>query len=818
MISIWKRRVDTIQKTFKTNDAALWERMVAENSHQTTWSQIKEIIDGNGTKKGLIENLKELGDGENPGVFTTAYNRVTRPYINIGVVGAYRQGKSTLLKQLIKPSSEQLSSRDIIPTNTGGIPCTGTSVNYINCDNNVPAAIAKNYPSFRNVLPQGTDVIPRAVVRYNTIQDMCETVNKYIEECGSLKDWDPIDTNYRHEFEEYCVRNSGRAMAIPNAQQNTLEATFRTIILEYEKYTPLLGRDDELIEDLRNSENRELFYRRSTFNYSDVTSNNYSVYAVKAVDVFMCFKVAEEEVGPIQFLDTPGVGEKRVGVDETLRNKLTNEIDTVIAIEKAHDQAPATTALTSFHSSLTENYGEKQSGFIYYIINDTTSCKLDLINQAYTRAFRDGIESTSSPIRLPIDRKLLVDCERNNVYNYTPNPDGTIANISLNTTSNCQSILYSIVENLAQNIESIDRDFTTAADSLYSEVSQQIDDLQKLAQKIIINVGNNTVAVNATVQALCTELAMIQNNSIVDTIVLEIQEYAKTEDVGTEVLYSLKKLHQVYDAVLTKDKIELIIKKVRACEDVEKKATVFAVTTFDIIGKNGPCTSLDYDQWLEFRSYCDTKCNLYERITTRVQQLVSPKPIQERLHEAQKELYAIFRKDNYLGFVCGRGETDSIWYKNLMDSVSDAVWKDRFDAFFLYDVEDIVQDFISREIIRKTIKKYMHNDNFSGSLFDTLQNANISFLKSLWRIENAIKKSLRNENDSILDALKADVNQDFIEKRAAAINFGFGVPNSMNPQMVHFISVHYNEVLKRMGIEDELQRKTALYEQWQKIN
>ena len=815
--------METIQKTFKTDDAVLWESMIVANGQQKNWVKIKEIIDGNENSIGLLENLKKLGDGENnPGVFTTAYNRVTRPYINIGIVGAYRQGKSTLLKQLVKPTSEQLSSRDIIPTNKGGIPCTGTSVNYINCNGNVPKAITNNYPSLSNRLPNDADENPRAVVRFNTVKDMCITINKYIDECGLSDSWDKIDTERvsipRTEFEEYCSNNRSKALAIPNAQQNTLEATFRTIILEYHTYSSLLGSQDELINDLRNSNNREQFYKRSTFNYADVTTNNYSVYAVKAVDVYLCFKVSDEEVGSIQFLDTPGVGEKRVGVDEALREKLLNEIDTVIAIEKAHDQAPNTGALTSFHSSLTDNYGGKQSDFIYYIIADTTSGDLTLINQAYTRAFRDGIEKTASPIILPLERKLLVDSESNIVYNYSPNPDGTIYDLSVNASSNCQKILYSIVENLANNIESIDRDFTTAADSMFKEVFQQISELQILAKEINIGIGDNAVDVNRTVKALCKDLSMIKINSIVDTIVFEIQDYAKKEDVGREVLCSLKKLHEEYDTSLTNEKMNSIIAEVHKCDNLEQKATVFAKLTFDIIEGNGPCTRMDYDHFLEFRSYCNTKFNLYNNITKTVQEKVSPKPIQDRLIQAQDELFLILRKDEYLGFVSDKNENNSVWYKKLMNAVSDMVWTDRFNSFFLFDVAGIVQKFIERKIILRTIKRYMHTDNFSESLFDTLQNANISFLKSLWKIENSIKKSLRNENDSIIEELKSDVDDVFIDKREKAINFGFDGENSMNEQMVHFISVHYNDILKRRGVVNEQQRKAALYKQWQEVN
>ena len=795
VIKGWHGYTEYSKKTFVGNE--LWESLISQSNKQTNWSQILELLhdknSGDGQiEKGLFSLLSELGDGENnPGLFTTAYHRIKRPYVNIGVVGAFRQGKSTLLSQLIQPSSSNITSNTLFPTNNGANPCTGAPVNYIN----------KDYRGNQS---------PTAVVVYHSVKSFSANINKYLEECGLS--WDPIIINDNltlNDLISYCKNNTDNALKILNAQSNTLQGTLKNIILNYQKYIGLINKEEEAI-DISTSAGMESFYDKITFNFGS-RANNYAVYAVEEVNVYVRFKVDGKEVGEIQFLDTPGVGENRVGIDETLKNKLQNDIDTVIAIEAAHTGEVNFDALNGFHTSLKENYGEQQSNFIYYIINDQTNSDERLVSDAYKRAFKEGIETLPKPIRLNENHKLVVDCKNNKVYNYQEKPTGEITRLALESEDNCQRVLYSIIENLAHNINEIDDVFNSKAKALYDLVQTKMKELRQLTQSIQIAGGSNFSAIRKTMRDLNGELTELKINPITNDIQYDIKQYASEEGCGRSVLNAIETVFEKQSKTFSgKQQKEKVVKELAAINEYENKVEQFKSLTFNLLGKNGPCTENEFRAWREFEVYCRIKIELYNQIINNISDRIRLDPIRTRLEAAQKSVYDVLRKPKYLGFVCESSKNNEEWLKELMEIINDEELRTIFTGFFMFDVESKIAKFIEDNIINTTIRPFMHRDNFTDSSFRDIEKANYSILGSLFSIEYSIKKALRDEEDSVIKKLKEVIEAKFDAEKT-------NITDSVNKydQLSDFVARNYDRVLLCSSSDETELIKHSLVKQWQ---
>lgn len=802
-IQAWHKYANYINDTFVNNE--LWKSLISQSNQntQTKWREILDLLrdkdKGDGQiEKGLFSLLEDLGDGDKKlGLFTTAYHRINRPYVNIGVVGAFRQGKSTLLSQLIQPSSSNITSNTLFPTNNGANPCTGAPVNYIN----------KDYRGNQN---------PTAVVVYHSVKSFSANINKYLEECGLS--WDPIIINDNLTLDDlirYCKNNTDNALKILNAQSNTLQGTLKNIILNYQKYIGLINKEEEAI-DISTSAGMESFYDKITFNFGG-RANNYAVYAVEEVNVYVRFKVDGKEVGEIQFLDTPGVGENRVGIDETLKNKLQNDIDTVIAIEAAHTGEVNFDALNGFHTSLKENYGEQQSNFIYYIINDQTNSDERLVSDAYKRAFKEGIETLPKPIRLNKNHKLVVDCKNNKVYNYQETPNGEVIRLALESEDNCQRVLYSIIENLAHNINEIDDVFNGKAKALYDSVKTKINDLKLLVKFIQLGQRSNYSEITMTMRKLNGELVDLALNPITEDIKFDVKKYADENECGSSVLNAIlsyfdeAKINKPGASFTDVQKKE-VIKKVSSNRELAEKTKAFKESSYGIMNKKGPCTSEEYGDWHEFEIYSKIKKKLYEEIVRCVKERIKVEPVLNSLKKVQTTVYEVFRKPCYLGFVCDSSKSNEEWYKTLMEMLDDVDLQKVFKDFFEYDAKGKMFSFIEDNIITSTIRPFMHRDDFNGSNFKTITEANYSLLGSLFMIEYIIKEALRDEEDCVIKKLKDTIDLDF---NAVKTN----VLNSANPnqlQLSDFVARNYDRILLCSGDNDDDLRKRSLVEQWQK--
>lgn len=144
--------------SFKENSG--WRTIVEDNDKlKIEWESLSNYVD---ELNGL---LKLLVNG-NAGCLIECLQRVKRPYLNIGCVGPWRQGKSTVISQLTNLS-------DYVIPRSKFLTCTGTTINVFNGN---------------QVIWDGTQYVEKdgnkAVIYFHSLNSVCKTINDYLTELG----------------------------------------------------------------------------------------------------------------------------------------------------------------------------------------------------------------------------------------------------------------------------------------------------------------------------------------------------------------------------------------------------------------------------------------------------------------------------------------------------------------------------------------------------------------------------------------------------------------------------------------------------------
>lgn len=795
-IEEWNNYVSSI-KEYKGD---LWDGIISSNGQKEKWDKIQQLLYGikdNPKNIGLVKMLEKLGDGDkNGGLFTTALSRMNRPYANIGIVGPYRQGKSTLLRHLIKPISEYVSESDIIPTREGSEPCTGAPINYI------------------NELYKGFDE-PVAVVEYYSVFEICNRINEYLDKCG-LSDWKKIEIfeddveKQTSKLKEYCYNHKTDAQQIDEATAGSFRWTFQKMLLEYEEYVKYLDRIPSPIP-LSTKEGKNDFKLSATYWDSD-DKQRFRVFATKQVDVYVPFKIDGKEVGPIQFLDTPGIGEKRIDVVEGLKKKLQNDIDTVIALEFVPKNGK-NEGVDDFHIILAKNYNSGGSSFVYYILNIPQDITPIPLSQAYKNAFKCGIEVPGLELILPKSNKLLMNCREDVVCEYSESEEGGVKQFDVIPHKNSQTVLYDIIYNLATNINNIDKSFTSKAISLYDEVFSEIVKLKDAISSIILPnaIDSYNEKISDIMQDLVYDLKHVKLTEITETVKSNIIEYAEERSVGRETMKVVE---------VEEEDVEKILKKANEIDDEDEKFRRMAKSVFEVLCKDGPISKSVYDNRAEFTEYQDYRNKLFDSICKDIKDKIEEDPVNEAVKSNKEVIWRVFMKKEYLGFVSS-SDSSQDWYEKLMrqfeeDRTAKSL-QEKFSSFYSFNIN--INDIITDIVIEGIVSKYLHSDRFDGSEFNTFESANYSFIISLLNIESEIKSILRGRDKEMMEEIRQSVEEKFKAQKNNIITFHpFVKGDHSYTNMESFIRKHYIDILHATGIEDPDKETNSLLENWANLN
>ncbi len=359
--------------SFKSNPG--WLTMIESNEKlKIEWNTL--VADVN----KLDDLVKSLCDGDT-GSLVECIKRVKRDFLNIGCVGPWRQGKSTVISKLTNLS-------DYVIPRSKFLTCTGTTINIFNGNQVI-------WENGQYTERNGN----KAVVYYHSYDSICKTINDYLKELklGSM----PYASS-RESFISNCKKCYQANVGKPGTDSK-LKKMLDTYLCNAEDYVDLLKSQDNMFDEITSLSSIESQRRlRPLVSYYEHTDAEYlemgvqtppqvfKVLAVKKVDVFTTFLVngtnGPEEVGKIQFVDTPGLGESKLEVAETLAKSLRSELDIAICLRKVSNQAGIIpTDSFDFHKVLKQNtYGRKPENWVFYLYNKEGDVSEEILQTTFT--------------------------------------------------------------------------------------------------------------------------------------------------------------------------------------------------------------------------------------------------------------------------------------------------------------------------------------------------------------------------------------------------------------------------------------------------
>jgi hypothetical protein len=453
------------------NNNATWKGIITDKGKDSDWDHI--VSEALNTQKSI--NDFGVGDSENAnkkGVFSMAKDRANRDYINIGIIAPFRQGKSTLLRNLLQFNDNE--TKYLIPTSGDETrPCTGTRICYVN-----------------DYYKEGTDGF--AVIEFYNEKEIIASIKSLLNDNQNSKINESLNENPSSEqnsipLEKYMdlIRPLKEEKTNPGSKEETLN----NYIEHYNDYKPYIGKGEDTFP---LAENLNKFYKYVCFfNDPDKQGDDdrsYITYAVKKATVYKTFKINGKDPGKIQFLDTPGIGEARTTVETSLSETLRSDIDIAIALCKT--PGIILDNINEFNEFIKTDFNRECviddviyniKDCLYYVFNvveEGGEVKGQSLCEAITTAKR-SLESTtqkSNPdikgVKLDNSHIRIVNCsKKDTLYNKwelgkKENEDGTTVDwcyVEDLQEHGCHNLLMGILDTLKNTISNIDTYFCANA-------------------------------------------------------------------------------------------------------------------------------------------------------------------------------------------------------------------------------------------------------------------------------------------------------------------------------------------------------------------
>lgn len=454
----YSNRVTTIRdfingvNAFKVNPG--WLTMIKTNDKlRKEWELLKTEVDK------LQSLLLPLSDGDS-GSLVECLKRVKRDYLNIGCVGPWRQGKSTVIAKLTNLS-------DYVIPRSKFLTCTGTTINIFNGNQVV-------WENGQYTEKDGN----KAVVYYHSFHSICKAINDYLAELqlGSM----PYAST-RDSFIQNCTA-CYNANAKKPGSDSKLKKMLDTYLLQASQYVDSLKPQDDMYEEITSLSSLESqkrlrplvsYYEHTDAEYKELgittPTQVFKVLAVKKVNIYTQFLVngvdGPEEVGKIQFVDTPGLGESKLEVADTLAKALRSELDIAICLRKVSNQAGIIPNDSyDFHKVLKQNtFGRKPENWMFYLYNKEGNVPDDILQTTFTDV-NNNLANTQEqglvPNQIVGGIKLKYDLS-NSVGNHIDFIDAE------NESEKLQHFFLSILTEMANTISDSDNAFFDEARKAY---------------------------------------------------------------------------------------------------------------------------------------------------------------------------------------------------------------------------------------------------------------------------------------------------------------------------------------------------------------
>ena len=330
--------------------------------------------------------------------------RFNRETINISVVGRAGQGKSRLLQSISGVED------DIIPADKGG-DCTGAKSTIANADSELYAQI--KFYSQQEIVAQ--------------INDYLDNINASNLHVGSIIEIPNIPLEAIHP---------------ETARQHSLLDHLTKYVEHYDEYSQNLGTERQVSD--------KAMIRRYVAQYATGNPNvpYYAYLGVKEVTIYTRFPTSD--IGKIMLVDTIGLGDTSLNLEEKMLDTLANDSDAAIVVRKTDSQRDHISDEDDrLYELLQKALGN--SGMEYWLFYVINSCQ-----------FLDNIATGELLERLVLKKK-----ERK-AWNFAQ-----LSRIDCASETDVRNkLLLPMLEFLSSNLKNVDNKLMDKANVVFSECYQ----------------------------------------------------------------------------------------------------------------------------------------------------------------------------------------------------------------------------------------------------------------------------------------------------------------------------------------------------------
>ena len=415
-------------------------------ARQQAWDSLCAYI----KETDFFNRVRTLFGSENDvyqrgGALKDIWDRISREYITISVMGPISAGKSLLL-QLITGLGD-----DVIPVSAD--TCTAACTTFINDPRKIASVEFLAESEVKETLMEHIELLNAHLnntnqqARLNGVLTVETAINLSLDELiAKIRDYGYLNSELYSE----------RAIAV--GAETTLGSSigyFKTVLgfsNNYDSYASYIGAGNKLLtaSDILSGELKQFVA------YDD---NGCTVaFAVKTVTIYWPLNLGDENIGQIRLQDTMGVGEAKIGVTKNLVQSLRDDSDIAIALcpvkqSQALSQDVNTRTFIQVMKEAVD--GREPDQWIYYLLNKYAHATTGDVNRTKEQ-LRQALVEGNVAVVLPETNFSAVDFL---AEDGTKNYDGIADYFS-----------SSILANIANNISKIDDFFVEKAQSILSGV------------------------------------------------------------------------------------------------------------------------------------------------------------------------------------------------------------------------------------------------------------------------------------------------------------------------------------------------------------
>jgi len=764
----YRKQLDSMKETLKLiptfDKKGLWSEIISETNNLDKWEEIKK-------KAATLRKNLYAFIGSN-GEFTIAESRAHRNYVNIGSIGIMREGKSEFVAQTTH------LDKWVLPRKKGEHACTTASINVIN----------------GTTADEKSEIVR---VYYYTVVEIVALFKDYLDEFGLKRDLIDDKICTRKELKEWCVKNKSSLESKIPSSKSKLKKKFMEYLEKVNQYSErlieglepnekaILYKDYPLAEIKEGLEKGEEYYSSVSYYKSPDSKPGEEVFtsfATSKAEIYTQFDVDGDYVENIQFLDTPGIGEKKVGVDRILSDAVAMNLDIIVAIRALNGNAKEEQE-QSFVNILRNRLNGKDyaSEWVYYLLNIwdgqdysvAESCIEDLRYHLTT-----GNDTTS--IVLSDDHFKVINLHDG----YQLNSDG-----STDSNNPIGKYLKSIFSNLIPKIDKIDNEFFSKATTMYADILKEYNELYSLLKSLPLPVYDDY----DRIERLIEELQHALEN-----------ENAKNPKICTSIQHNIDEFCNLADGTLVSILFNAQNPNFADSDDFYNKNK-------DAVQKE--YTEGSYNSNYDFQTYSNLKTKLTNVIKAEIERRIDQTEAEKILSETKDELAKVFITAGRMGFITNNSQE---WFEKSLELLN--------NEGYYPNLVRIISNFANHEIqimqklqfhINTVIQKCIHHDDFGDPEdydFQVYENAALSITHSLFTIEEYAKGLI---NDGLVSAdielLQKAFSTLYFETTKFAASTDAHVNSELRKELHHFYKNHSEEVFKG----DKTLEKSGLVTSWQ---